>query len=171
MNTVSRYFKSRIAHVYDYNECRSQVHVALFQKINRVNPSVLSAKPDTRLMKQFYERIHPNCVGYPLMDPNLDIKFGWPITNLLKKCLSIGPDNRPSMRGVLEQFINHANSNPGSPFLKYRHDLESDLDTKDNLYLSLEDVDPIDLQSEIYSPSSLQPNLGQLSRSRPHSNI
>ncbi|XP_063676773.1 uncharacterized protein LOC134813034 isoform X2 [Bolinopsis microptera] len=169
MNTVSRYFKSRIAHVYDYNDCRSQVHVALFQKINRVNPSVLSAKPDTKLMKEFYERIYPCSVGYPLMDPKLDIKFGWPITKLLKMCLRIEPDNRPSMREVLEQFLNHANSS----FLKYKHDIASDLDTKGDLSLSLEDVDPIDLhfQSEIYSPSSLQPNLGQLSRSRPNSNI
>ena len=169
--SASRYIRSRFDHNYDYT-CRSEVHVALFRKINNVNPTkaVKSVKPDMILMKEFYEKIHPHNIGYPPMDPKLDSKFGWPITNLIKKCLRINSTTRPSMKDVLDYLLKHAES---SPLFRYKTDLESDFYAKRVLVdLDIEDADdePINLDVDadynqiIYSPKTLQPNLGQLYR-------
>ena len=153
MMSMSRFMRSRFEHPYDYT-CRTQVHVALFQKINMVNPRAVSTSPDKYLVKEFYERIHPLNIGYPPMNPKLDKKFGWPVTNLIKKCLQINSRNRSSMNEVMNHLLKNADpNNTPSPLSKYKDVLESDLKTQQSNVPS----DPFQ-----YSPCTVQPNLGQI---------
>ena len=122
----SRFVVSRLIHGNDYT-CRRHVHVAQLRKINTVNPNVETRRPERILMDNFYRQVYPRNMGYPPMEPCLDRVFGWPITNLLKKCLAIYPANRPSMRQMLEYLLEHANENPESPLSPYKAALESDL--------------------------------------------
>ena len=152
MMSMSRFMRSRFEHPYDYT-CRSQVHVALFQKINMVNPRAVSTSPDKYLVKEFYEKIHPLNIGYPPMNPKLDKKFGWPVTNLIKKCLRINSRNRSSMNEVINHLLKNADStNPSSPLSKYKDMLADDLKSESDLL-----SDPLQC-----SPSTVQPNLGQI---------
>ena len=74
------------------------------------------------------------------------------------------------MKDVLDYLLKHAES---SPLFRYKTDLESDFYAKRVLVdLDIEDADdePINLDVDadynqiIYSPKTLQPNLGQLYR-------
>ena len=114
---------SRIVFTDDYT-CRRHVHVALLKKLNRLAPKAAD-RPDLKLIEEFYQRIYPNGIGYPEMSPNLDGKFGWSLTSLLKKCLDISPAHRFSAREIVEFLVKE--SRKESSLSKYKLDLESDL--------------------------------------------
>ena len=81
-------------------------------------------------MKNFYEEIHPHCIGLPCMDTRrLNEQFGWPIEGLLRKCLEINPTERFSMKDVLRYLLRHVGSHHSSPLARYKADFESDLST------------------------------------------